>query len=74
MLASRISSKGQVTLPKEVRKAIGANAGDVVAYEVKGGVVTLRRVDPFDLEFHAALFNTLTEWASPEDAEAYRDL
>jgi AbrB family looped-hinge helix DNA binding protein len=74
MLATRISSKGQITLPKQVRNAIGAKPGDIVSYELKGTLVTLRRVDPFDLEFHAALSSTLSEWASAEDDEAYRDL
>ncbi len=72
--ASRISAKGQVTVPKRVREALSAKPGDVLAYEVKGNVVTLRRLDPFDAAFHAALSQTLDEWASPEDDEAFRDL
>lgn len=71
---SRVSSKGQVTLPKKVREAIGVRSGDLVAYEVSKGVVTLRRGEPLDLAFHAALEPTLAEWASPEDDEAFRDL
>ena len=71
---SRVSSKGQVTLPKKVRDAIGVRAGDLVAYEVSKGAVTLRRGEPLDLAFLAALEPTLAEWASPEDDEAFRDL
>jgi AbrB family looped-hinge helix DNA binding protein len=72
--ASRISAKGQVTVPKRVREALGARPGDVLAYEVRGNVVILRRVDPFDAAFHAALTQTVDEWASPEDDEAFREL
>ena len=71
---SRVSSKGQVTLPKRVREAIGVGPGDAVAYDVNKGVVTLRRLEPIDLAFHAAVESTLAEWGSKEDDEAYGDL
>lgn len=71
---SRVSSKGQVTLPKRVRDAIGVGPGDAVAYDVAKGVVTLRRLEPIDLAFHAALDSALVEWSSKEDDEAYGDL
>lgn len=74
MLVSRISSKGQVTIPKEVRERLHAKVGDLLEYEVQGNVVTVRRVEPFDRAFHGALSETLTEWSSPEDEEAFRDL
>ena len=74
MLTNRISSKGQVTLPKRVRQTLGAKPGDLIAYEIEGNVVTLKRVDPFDAAFHAALSQTLGEWNTAEDEEAFRGL
>ena len=74
MLLSKISSKGQVTIPRKVRETIGARPGDLIAYHVKGKVVTLRRIEPFDAAFHAALSQTLDEWTTSEDEEAFRDL
>jgi AbrB family looped-hinge helix DNA binding protein len=74
MHISKISSKGQVTLPKEVREAVGLHPGDMIAYEVNDGVILIRHVEPFDAAFHAALSNTLDEWATPEDDKAFRDL
>lgn len=71
---SRVSSKGQVTLPKKVREAIGVGPGDAIAYDVTKGVVTLRRLEPIDLGFHAAVEATLTEWGSKEDDEAFGEL
>ena len=71
---SRVSSKGQVTLPKKVREAIGVGPGDAVAYDVSKGVVTLRRLEPIDLAFHAAVESTLAEWGSKQDDQAYGDL
>ncbi len=74
MKVTRLSNKGQVTIPKEVRKAIGLAPGDLVAYEIQDGVVILRRAEPFDAAFYAALSATLNEWNSPEDEKAFRDL
>lgn len=74
MKTSRLSSKGQVTIPNEIREIMGLEPGDLIAYEVHDGVATLRRVEPFDTAFHAALSGTLDEWATPADDEAFRDL
>ncbi len=74
MRASRLSAKGQVTIPKELRESIGLQPGDMVGYEVKNGVISLTRIEPFDAAFHAALSDTLDEWVTREDDEAFRDL
>ena len=74
METSKLSSKGQVTLPREVRKAIGAKSGDIIAYEIEGKIVRLKRVESVDAEFHVALADTLDEWSSNADEEAFRDL
>ncbi|MGH7899636.1 MAG: AbrB/MazE/SpoVT family DNA-binding domain-containing protein [Candidatus Binatia bacterium] len=74
VLASRLSSKGQVTVPVAVRKALRVRPGDLLVYEVEGEQARLRRAEPFDAAFHAALSNTLEEWSSPEDEEAFGDL
>jgi AbrB family looped-hinge helix DNA binding protein len=74
-MQSKLSVKGQVTIPLPVRKALGLEPGDFVEYEIQeGDRVTLRRVEPFDVAFHQALASTLDEWSSPEDEEAFRDL
>lgn len=74
MQVSRLSAKGQVTVPKEIRKVLGLNAGDLIAYEVRDRVVILKRAEPFDAAFHEALSATLDEWNTSEDDEAFRDL
>lgn len=71
---SKLSSKGQVTIPVEVRTKLGLEPGDVVIYEVEEERAVLRRAEPFDVAFHAALSGTLDEWSSPEDDEAFGDL
>ncbi len=74
MQTSKLSSKSQVTLPKEVRAALGARPGDTIAYEVEGNLVRLKRLEPFDAAFHKALSNTLSEWSTDEDEEAFNAL
>ncbi|MCH8056092.1 MAG: AbrB/MazE/SpoVT family DNA-binding domain-containing protein [Deltaproteobacteria bacterium] len=74
MQVSRLSAKSQVTVPKEIREILKLKPGDMIAYEVQNGAVTLRRVGPFDAAFHKALSATLDEWATPQDDEAFCDL
>lgn len=71
---SKLSTKGQITIPADLRKAIGIEPGDIVAYELQGKSVKLKRVEPFDAAYHAAVAETLEEWNSPEDEEAFNDL
>jgi len=76
MNASKITTKGQVTIPKEVRERLRAKAGDVIAYEFQeNGLVVVRKMEPFDAAWHRSLSSTLAdEWNSPEDDEAFGDL
>jgi AbrB family looped-hinge helix DNA binding protein len=44
-LKARVTSKGQLTIPKEVRKALGVREGDSLLFEINdGGEVTVRVV------------------------------
>ncbi len=72
---SKISSKGQVTVPAEVRRALGVKAGDVLIWNVESkDEVVVRRARPVDVDYLAAVTGTLSEWDSTEDDEAFRDL
>jgi AbrB family looped-hinge helix DNA binding protein len=76
MNASKVTTKGQVTIPKEVRERLRVGAGDVIAYEfLENGLMVVRKMEPFDAGWHRALSTTLAdEWNSPEDNEAFGDL
>lgn len=41
MARAKLRGKGQLTLPPDVRAALGINEGDTVEFEVQEGVVTL---------------------------------
>lgn len=43
---AKVTSKGQITLPKEIREALSLKPGSHVDFEVEGGRVILRRRVP----------------------------
>jgi AbrB family looped-hinge helix DNA binding protein len=72
---AKITSKSQTTIPREIRAALHVEPGDSIIWEVdESGHVEVRRARPLDVEFLRGLESTLSEWDSPEDDEAYRDL
>ena len=57
-----ITSKGQVTLPKAVRRALGVDAGSKLAFDLKGSQLVVSRVEnPRHVDPAIAGFLTLLE-------------
>jgi AbrB family looped-hinge helix DNA binding protein len=72
---AKVTSKGQTTIPAEIRAILHVSPGDLIAWEVEpDGSARVRRVQPLDLDYLKAVEGTLSEWTSPADEEAYRDL
>jgi AbrB family looped-hinge helix DNA binding protein len=71
---SKLTKKYQATVPEPVREVLRLKAGDVIAFDVEGDEVRLRKARGVDLEFATALNPTLNEWMSQNDEEAYGDL
>ncbi len=46
-IAAKMSSKGQITVPKSVRDALGIGAGDNVVFRVEGNRAVLARTPDF---------------------------
>lgn len=59
---ARITSKGQMTVPKAVRDFMGLKPGDAVIISMLGPEVTIERITPLD------------EWERPEIPEHLRNL
>jgi antitoxin PrlF len=63
VILSKVTSKGQATLPADVRRLLRIGLGDRVAFKVEGNCVQIKRATSVDIEFAAALESTLaTEW------------
>ena len=45
--AAKVTSKGQVTVPKAVREALGSKEGDEVVFRVEGNRAVLARTADF---------------------------
>jgi antitoxin PrlF len=70
MITSKLTSKGQTTIPIQVRKALRLRQGDEIAYALEDGRVILTRAkstahDPF---------RNFREWEDDADRRAYADL
>jgi AbrB family looped-hinge helix DNA binding protein len=70
--AARMTSKGQVTVPKAVRDALGLKAGDHVVFRVEGDRAEVRRTPdllelagsvPVPPELRGATWETIREVA-----------
>ena len=75
MDTARITSGGQATIPKPIRDAAGLAEGDVIAFEIEGDHVVVRKVDSgADGYLHGLAATLISEWDSPEDEAAWRAL
>lgn len=74
MGTSRVSSKGQITIPASIRKAANIAGGDLLMFTTDGKQVTIRKIELPTDEYPASASETFSEWLSPEDEEAWRDL
>ena len=69
-----LTAKGQVTIPKTVRDALGLRKGDQLSWELEDGSVRVRAVSPLDVVFLQGVEAGLQEWSSSADDEAFADL
>lgn len=72
---SRLTSKGQITIPKAVREALSLGEGDLVAFAVADGQATMRKIAMrVEVADRDAANAQLDEWSGAADEDAYRDL
>jgi bifunctional DNA-binding transcriptional regulator/antitoxin component of YhaV-PrlF toxin-antitoxin module len=72
---SKLTSKYQTTIPKEVCQILKVKVGDRITFEIRPDkTITIRKTQPLDLAFAKAVSNTLEEWESEADKEAYHRL
>lgn len=69
--SSKLSSKAQTVVPRQIRERLGLKPGDTVRYRITDAGVLIEKVQPGAEEDP---FATFTEWSSPEDDAAFADL
>jgi len=69
-----VTAKGQVTVPKAVRDALGLQQGDQLSWELEDGSVRVRAVTPLDVTYLRGLEAGLREWSSADDEAAFAEL
>ena len=52
----------------------GLDEGDVIAFEIEGDHLIVRKIAPGRDDYLRGLSEVLSEWASAEDEDAWRDL
>ncbi|QPN65846.1 AbrB/MazE/SpoVT family DNA-binding domain-containing protein [Synechococcus sp. CBW1006] len=61
---STLTAKGQVTVLKAAREALGLRQGDQLIWELEDGSVRVRAVSPSDLAYLQGLERGLNEWSN----------
>lgn len=75
MHISRLAADNRALIPQDVRDALGLKEGDPILFSVKDGrQAVIRKAPVVDTAYLKALEGGLSEWASPEDDEAFDDL
>ena len=71
----KITSKGQTTIPINIRQALHLNAGDEILFHIEGEQVVIKKAQPLDVEYLRAIQSSFAnEWESQEDCEAFDGL
>ena len=65
-VAARVSSRGQITIPRAVRDALGIGKGDEVLFRVEGERVTMARI-PGLLELAGSVDVPVSKQGTPWD-------
>lgn len=77
MKTSKITSKGQIAIPKDIREIEGFKEGTKIAILAFENRIELRPLDQINEKMFSALASEKTlakDWLSKEDDEAWKDL
>ena len=74
METAKITTKGQTTIPAAIRKAAQLEAGNLLAFEIEGDHLIVRKIHSPDDAYLHSIDGTLDEWSLPEDEEAWSAL
>ena len=66
-LVSKISDKGQTTVPKAIRRTLKVVPGDLIKYEVKEGTVKIKKLEAEENIWLKSIESSLEEWQGSQD-------
>jgi AbrB family looped-hinge helix DNA binding protein len=67
---AKVTSKGQTTIPKEVRDQLGLQPGDILSYEMQDQAVVVRKVEHFNSAWHQAVAVAQASGAVPRQPDS----
>ena len=67
ILMSKISDKGQITVPKIIRETLKIRAGDFIKYDVEENTVKIRKLETKENIWLRSIESTLEEWEGDKD-------
>ena len=70
MQLAKIGARGRTTIPKTIQAAAGLHEGDVIAFEIEGDRLVVRKVVPGRDEYLLGVGEAMGEWLSREDEAA----
>lgn len=76
-IITKLTTKYQTTIPAEIRRTLGIEAGDRVEFQIHDQKVTISKAKlglTDDLAFGLTQATSMRDWDTPEDDEAFRDL
>lgn len=74
MEVSRITARGQTTIPKRIRERANLSEGDLLSFEIEDDHLLIHKISPDRDDYPHAVSEGLNEWTSREDEDAWRDL
>ncbi len=64
---SKVSTKGQTTIPAEVRDELGLKPGDLIQYSLEKGKLVLKKFSIQEVVYLKSMEKTLSEWEGDDD-------
>jgi AbrB family looped-hinge helix DNA binding protein len=74
MKSGKLTIKHQVTIPRDVRQALGLKAGDEVTFALEDGRAVLRKIDRSEIEWSRFLQAQMPEWDDPQEDAYWAEL
>lgn len=71
MSVSKVTTKYQTSIPKNIRDKLGIKAGDYVEFDIANNNIIFRKINKIDKNFLKLSERSLEEWNSKEDDEQF---